>query len=219
MSLKWMKWRHTFAHGSDEAWEWMEIEERCVHDEIVELGREYDWSDKYRGVEYTLHAAPDPVWLKEHIEELDAIVVNTTRRKEHLQFLLDCLQPSEADLERAIAGVCGAEFTAAVSITSSPWGDIALIESRPETFELQKALNAEGWEDLPKQVTRLLEDGQRGVRFPHTEALMAIAVVAWKSNDPQALKYLKGLAQMTDQPELYDAARVASLLLEKKTND
>jgi hypothetical protein len=90
---KWMKWQHTFAYGAGDEWEWVEVEdEDDAENRLHDLKNEYSWSDKYRGIEYTLHDAPDLEWLKKHIETEREGLRYQEHRIERLDKLLSSLQ-------------------------------------------------------------------------------------------------------------------------------
>lgn len=62
----WMKWHHEFAYGDEKEEHWrdlgpcktMEEAASLVEEECAELSREYEWSDKYRGIAYEIVEAP-----------------------------------------------------------------------------------------------------------------------------------------------------------------
>ena len=89
-STKWLRWAHTFSYKGPGDWEWLEVSDdpEVLQDVLHDLGDEYSYSEHYRGIEYTLHDAPDPEWLEKYIKTLEANAVNYARRAEKMaQFL------------------------------------------------------------------------------------------------------------------------------------
>lgn len=72
----WMKWHHKFAYGAEKEEHWvdlgacksMEDAKRNAKEECMELAREYEWSEHYRGIDYEIVELP-PVEVLEKLEK------------------------------------------------------------------------------------------------------------------------------------------------------
>jgi hypothetical protein len=102
----WCKYRHKFASGA-EAWEWMylgedhphlgespmepikEAWEEFIKEEQVPVWQQgYEWSDKYRGVEFEIvETAPYDV-IEKHLKQCEAVIRANTNRANELRALL-----------------------------------------------------------------------------------------------------------------------------------
>ena len=71
--LVWVKYKHSYAHGTDEDWKWRLYPSRWSRKEIKQdLYKEYEYSDKYRGVKFYRVSdknVPDHVWATEILRE------------------------------------------------------------------------------------------------------------------------------------------------------
>jgi len=86
--MKWMKWQHTYAYGPGD-WQWLEVEdEKDADSRLGDLMEEYSWADKYRGIEYTLHDAPDREWLEKYVKTTEDTAKYYVRHAEKMKALL-----------------------------------------------------------------------------------------------------------------------------------
>lgn len=83
----WLKYRHNFSYGTHE-YEWMDVsdlvevgqtkddlsKEYLEHYVIDELKCEYDYSDKYRGIDYELFDAPPLEIIKEDLDYIQSSI-------------------------------------------------------------------------------------------------------------------------------------------------
>lgn len=93
----WMQWNHKFAYGADEDKHWyylgeiksLEQIQEAAEEACEEFGHEYDWSDKYRGIDYTLHDKPPPEIIKSLIDDANEKSCVLVKRAEKLSLLLE----------------------------------------------------------------------------------------------------------------------------------
>ena len=97
----WVKYKHTFAWGKDKEWKYIETEEQdfienCGYSDVGEflmvetgIARDYEYSDKYRGIEY--HIVPYPPYnvLKTIIDKYKNYIEHYKEEIERHQRLLE----------------------------------------------------------------------------------------------------------------------------------
>ena len=74
----WLKYRHKFSHGPGE-WEWYDLRGEPVPTALEELARHYDFSDKYRGIDWKLHKKPPRKVLLQIIEHTTDQITNLSK--------------------------------------------------------------------------------------------------------------------------------------------
>ena len=87
-----MKWHHKFAYGDEKEEHWrdlgpcktMEEAASLAEEECAEMSREYEWSDKYRGIAYEIVKAPPVEVLRGLVEAADRLSRQWARRKQEL---------------------------------------------------------------------------------------------------------------------------------------
>lgn len=92
----WMKWHHTFAWGHEKEEHWRELpgvktkEEAkgAAKEECEELMREYEWSDKYRGIDYEIVDLPPADVLRRFVKNATAQILRWTEEDKYLRGLL-----------------------------------------------------------------------------------------------------------------------------------
>lgn len=73
MEIKFLKYRHKFAHGYG-SWEYEVIHKKnipYVEELIEEKAREYDYSDKYRGIDYEVVDYPTDEYILSQINNAE----------------------------------------------------------------------------------------------------------------------------------------------------
>lgn len=96
--MKWMRYTHKWAWGTSKEEEWVLFDEtqykaddeKSVHEFIrdMELCKEGDWSDKYRGINYDILDKPDDAWLRKKIKETKDRITGLNDFKQMLERLL-----------------------------------------------------------------------------------------------------------------------------------
>jgi hypothetical protein len=85
----WLKWRHKYAHGpgswvwtfvGDWTKDWEERGEALIEDYLDEKTDEYNWSDKYRGIEHELVERPPDEVIAKEIERLNGTIERSHSR-------------------------------------------------------------------------------------------------------------------------------------------
>jgi len=80
----WLKYKHKHASGIDKEWSWRDLccsakdAKAEAEEALEELAKEYDWSDKYRGMDYEIVEYPPTAIIKEEI-------LSTRRQVRYLQ--------------------------------------------------------------------------------------------------------------------------------------
>lgn len=98
----WMKWRHKFAHGPS-SWEWKDIgscegltDDEFAQHQCSELSETYNYSERYRGIDYELFPEPPLAVAEEALEIEQAKLRYTESRINELDALCTSLREKEA---------------------------------------------------------------------------------------------------------------------------
>lgn len=96
--MKWMRYQHKWAWGNSKEWEWVQFDEtafkaddeKSIHEFIreMELCKEGEWSEKYRGITYEFLDKPDETWLRAKIQEINRQIDGLTKHRQLLVGLL-----------------------------------------------------------------------------------------------------------------------------------
>ena len=70
--LVWIKYRHKFASGVGDGFEYEECYNTGLESFLDGIKQEFDWSDKYRGVEYEFVDVPPRDFLEQKISYLES---------------------------------------------------------------------------------------------------------------------------------------------------
>jgi hypothetical protein len=88
----WMKWHHKWAHGSKE-WEWKDLDcspedaQTCAQEAVETLAEEYNWSDKYRGIDYEIVEFPPPEIVIAYIQKAERLAKYWAAKSKELAVL------------------------------------------------------------------------------------------------------------------------------------
>lgn len=76
----WIKYKHGFASGQDREWSYQEFNGYNLKDDLEEaveyIESEYDWSDKYRGIEYEVVDLPPKSVIADEIKSIESSISN-----------------------------------------------------------------------------------------------------------------------------------------------
>ncbi len=86
--MKWFKFREIWAEGPSE-WEFIFSCEELMTELSFEKEREWDWTDKFRGIEWKEIIRPPISFLRKRVQALDEKITSLELEKSELQKMLD----------------------------------------------------------------------------------------------------------------------------------